>query len=185
MDDLCQGVRERRGVALMGKPRLLVVGAGGYGHSIAEAAELSGLFKVVGFLDDSQSTGATVLQPTVLGSVASMANHLSACDLAIVATGNNAVSEKLIMQLTDAGFQLAKVIHPRAVVSPSALVGLGSAIMAGAIVGTEAYLGVGTIVNCGAVLDHRAKVEDFGHLCVNVSMAGGTFLGRGVWMLAG
>jgi hypothetical protein len=33
----------------MAKTRLLVVGAGGHGRSVAEAAELSGQFAVVGF----------------------------------------------------------------------------------------------------------------------------------------
>ena len=35
------------------KIRLLVVGAGGHGRSVVEAAELSGQFEVVGLLDDS------------------------------------------------------------------------------------------------------------------------------------
>jgi UDP-3-O-[3-hydroxymyristoyl] glucosamine N-acyltransferase len=103
----------------------------------------------------------------------------------IVAVGNNAVREKLTQRLVNAGFAIATVIHPRAFVSPSAMVGSGSAVMAGAIVGTQARLGLGSIVNCGAVVDHHARVEDFGHLGVNASMAGGTLLGRGAWMQAG
>ena len=63
--------------------------------------------------------------------------------------------------------------------------GHGTAIMAGAIVGTEARLGGGAIVNCGAVVDHHATVEDFGHLGVNASMAGGMVLGRCAWLQAG
>lgn len=85
----------------------------------------------------------------------------------------------------DIAYAMATAVHPRAFVSPSAVVGQGSAIMAGAIVGTEASLGVGTIVNCGAVVDHHATIEDFGHLGVNASMAGGTVLGRGAWMQVG
>ena len=57
--------------------------------------------------------------------------------------------------------------------------------MAGAIVGTQARLGLGSIVNCGAVVDHHARVEDFGHLGVKASMSGGTLLARGAWMQAG
>ena len=34
----------------MPKTRLLIIGAGGHGASVAEAAELSGFFDVVGFL---------------------------------------------------------------------------------------------------------------------------------------
>ncbi len=169
----------------MNKTRLLVVGAGGHGRSVAEAAELSGQFEVAGFLDDSLPAGETVLGVPVLGPVASMADHRATADQTIVAIGNNTVREKLMHQLAEAGFEWATVVHPRAIVSPSAVLGKGSAAMAGAIVGTEARLGVGSIVNCGAVVDHHATVEDFGHLGVNASMAGGTVLGRGAWMQAG
>jgi len=169
----------------MAKIRLLVVGAGGHGRSVAEAAELSGQFDLVGFLDDSLTAGDTALGVPVLGPVASMDDHRAVATQAIVAIGNNAVREKLMQQLTAAGFEWATVVHPRAIVSPSAVLGAGSAVMAGAILGTEARLGVGAIVNCGAVVDHHATVEDFGHLGVNASMAGGTVLGRGAWMQAG
>lgn len=185
MAHLLESGAARWGIALMGKIRLLVVGAGGHGRSVAEVAKLSGQFEVVGFLDDTLPEGQIVCGLPVLGPVAGMAEHRTIVDQAIVAIGNNAVREKLMQQLTLAGFELATVVHPRAIVSPSALLGAGSAVMAGAIVGTEAHLGVGVIVNCGAVVDHHATVEDVGHLGVNSSMAGGTILGHAAWLQAG
>lgn len=89
----------------MAKTRLLVVGAGGHGRSMAEAAELTGQFEVVGFLDDSLPAGETVLGVSVLGLVVSMAQHRAATDQAIVAIGNNAVREKLMQQLAAEGFE--------------------------------------------------------------------------------
>jgi sugar O-acyltransferase (sialic acid O-acetyltransferase NeuD family) len=167
------------------KTKLLVLGAGGHGRSVAESAELSGQFEVVGYLDDALPVGERVFGSNVLGPFASIADHCSVADHAIVAIGNNALREKLLQQLTQAGYAMVTVVHPRAFVPPSAVVGQGSAIMAGAIVGSEARLGVGCIVNCGAVVDHHATVEDFGHLGVNASMAGGSLLGRSAWMQAG
>ena len=175
----------------MSKTRLLIIGAGGHGTSVAEAAELSGMFEVVGFLDDALPVDKTVLNGSVLGTIGGLSNfdrlnrYRAVCDQVIVAVGNNTVREKITQQLVDAGFDIATVIHPRAFVSPSAVVGSGAAVMAGAIVGTEARLGLGSIVNCGAVVDHHARVEDFAHLGVNASMAGGTLLARGAWMQAG
>lgn len=169
----------------MRRVRLLVVGAGGHGRSVAEAAELTGSFEVVGFLDDAKSEGAQVLGLRVFGPVDSMARQGQLCDKAIVAIGNNRVRQGVTSKLLQNGFEMATVIHPRSFVSPSALVGVGTAIMAGAIVGTLARLGAGVIVNCGAVVDHDAVVEDFGHLGVNASMAGGTILGQGAWIQAG
>jgi UDP-3-O-[3-hydroxymyristoyl] glucosamine N-acyltransferase len=152
---------------------------------VAKAAELSGKFAVVGSLDDGLPVGTTPLNAVVLESIASMSQHLAASDQAIVAIGKNGLLEKIFQQLAEAYFEFATVVHPRAIVSPSAVQGAWSAVMAGAVLSTEASLGVSTIVNCGAVVNHQAKVEDYGHLGVNASMAAGTVLGRNAWMQAG
>ena len=138
-----------------------------------------------GVLDDGLPVGTTALNAVVLGAIASMSQHLAACDRAIVAIGNNALRERIFQQLAEACSEFATVVHPRAIVSPSAILGAGSAVIAVAVLGIETSLGVGTTVNCGAVVDHQAKVEDYGYLGVNASMAGGTVLGRNAWMQAG
>lgn len=53
----------------MTKSRLLMVCAGGHPRSLAEAAELSGQFEVVGFLDDSLSADEAVSGVSILGSL--------------------------------------------------------------------------------------------------------------------
>lgn len=165
--------------------RLLIVGAGGHGRSVAEAAMLSGQYVLAGFVDDGMAVGSPMWQTSVLGGTADLKAYAALCDKVVVAIGNNALRESLVTQLMGLGFELTTVIHPKAIVSPSAVIGQGCAIMAGAIVGTEAQLGLGVIVNCGSVVDHHAQVHDFGHLGVNACMAGGAVLGRGAWIQAG
>ena len=165
--------------------RLIIVGAGGHGRSVAEAALASGAFEITGFLDDTFPDLTHVWDFPVLGSVADIHRFHDSADGWIVAIGNNRLREELCRQLLASGLDLATVVHPKALVSPRATIGKGSAIMMGAIVGTEAQLGVGSIVNCGAVADHHCRVEDFGHLGVNAAMAGSSILGYGSWMQAG
>lgn len=165
--------------------RLLIIGGGGHGRSVAEAATLSGQYEVVGFVDDSLKAGDLIFNLPVLGAINKLTVYSHLCDKVIVAIGNNTLRESLTTQLFRDGFKLAVVIHPKAIVSPTALIALGCVVMAGAIVGTEAHLGVGVIVNCGAVIDHHAKVGDFGHLGVSACMAGGSRLGRKALMQAG
>ena len=192
MADLCEGAAARRGISLTGvdvemtKPRLLVVGAGGHGRSVAEAVLMLGDFDLVGFLDDGAfASGGDVWGLPVLGPANAFADYAALVSHAVVAIGNNALRQKMCAQLQAAGFALARVVHPRAIVSPRAQLAEGVAVMAGAIVGTEAVLGQGVIVNCGAVVDHHAQVHDFGHLGVNACMAGGSVLGSLAWMQAG
>jgi sugar O-acyltransferase (sialic acid O-acetyltransferase NeuD family) len=172
--------------AVVAKPRLLIVGAGGHGRSVTEAVLMSGDFELVGFLDDGAfASVGDVWGLPVFGPAKRFAEYAAVASHALVAIGNNSLRKKLSGQLQAAGFALASVIHPRAIVSPRARLGEGVAVMAGAIVGTEALLGLGVIVNCGAVVDHHAQVHDFGHLGVNACMAGGSVLGALAWMQAG
>ena len=165
--------------------RLLIVGAGGHGRSVAEAVVAAGEFAVLGFLDDAFPELDQIGEIPVLGKVADLACFRDLTNHAFVAIGNNVLRQKVAAELRNAGFILASVTHPRAIVSPSAIIGAGSAVMAGAIVGTEAVLGEGVIVNCAAVVDHHCRVRDFGHLGVNAAMAGGSVLGVAAWMQGG
>lgn len=165
--------------------KLLVVGAGGHGRSVAESVLLSARFKLAGFVDDSWQTLPVIWGYPLLGGMDSLASLRPLADVAIVAIGNNVLRRQLQENLISLGFELATVIHPTALVSPSAVIGSGCAVMAGAIVGTEARLGSGVIVNCGAIVDHHCVVEDYGHLGVNAAMAGGAMLGSAAWMQAG
>lgn len=167
------------------KQLLLIVGAGGHGRSVAEAALLSGEFAVTGFLDDAYPEVARIWDIPVLGKIVDLAQWRGTADFVFVAIGNNVFRQQITRELRGAGFSLASIIHPKAIVSPSALIGDGVAIMAGAIVGTEARLGEGVIVNCAAVIDHHCRVGDFGHLGVGAVMAGGAVLGAAGWMQAG
>jgi len=164
---------------------LLIVGAGGHGRAVAEAALTGSDWSLAGFVDDGWPGLKEVWGHPVIGSTAELAACRGRAGFAIVAIGNNAVREALHRRLGDAGFELATVIHPKALVSPRATLGPGCAVMAGAIVGTEAALGQGAIVNCGAIVDHHCRVGDFGHLGTGACMAGGAVLGRGAWMQAG
>lgn len=165
--------------------KLLIVGAGGHGRSVAEAVIAADKFELVGFVDDAQPCLDSVWGKPVFGTAADLHLYRAHAQIAIVAIGNNTLRETLTNKLEKAGFDLATIIHPRAIVSPSAVLGAGSTILAGAIIGTEAKLGRGVIVNCGAVVDHHAHVDDFGHLGVHACMAGGARLGHGAWLQAG
>ena len=165
--------------------KLLIVGAGGHGRSVAEAVLAGGCFSLTGFLDDAYPQLARVWDIPVLGPANDFGRWRETADCAVVAIGNNTVRETITEYLRMAGFDISVVIHPRALVSPSAVIGAGSVVMAGAVVGTDAHLGEGAIANFGAVIDHDCRVGNYGHLGVNAAMAGGSVLGAFAFMQAG
>lgn len=166
---------------------LIIIGAGGHGRSVAEAviSNPESEFKLVGFIDDSWPNNQFIWDFSILGDTSDLNVYLPQANNVIVAIGNNKLRAELQERVLKAGFRLATIKHSRAIVSPSAIIGAGGAIMAGAIVGTEAQLGSGAIVNAGAVVDHHCQVGDYGHLGVGAAMAGGAKLGAGAWLQAG
>ncbi len=167
--------------------RIVVVGAGGHGKSVADSLLLQDEYELVGFLDDAYPAVADVWSFPVLGKVTAEALQLLKVNVSnvVVAIGNNELREKMFKLLIGLGFKMPSVVRPNAFVSPRAILGNGCMVMANAVIGTEARLGEGVIVNSGAIVDHHAVVDDFGHLGVNASMAGGAYLGRSAWAQAG
>lgn len=164
---------------------LLILGAGGHGRSVAEAALLSKEWDKVVFLDDAWPDVTEALGCKVLGKVVDIFSIADQCEGAIAAVGNNAVREQWIAILEQAGVDLVSVAHPRAWVSPSAKVGAGTAVMAGAVVGTLSEVGRGVIINANATVDHDVVMEDLSHIGVGVQLAGGVRVGARAWLQAG
>ena len=162
---------------------LLVLGAGGHGKAVAEAALLSGEWQRVCFIDDRWPALQMCLNLPVLRDLQGLA--AVAADAAIAAVGNNALRQQWSALIRACGLELATVIHPRACVSTTAMVGAGSVIMAQAVVGVDVQLGEGVIVNACAVVDHDACLGPYAHLGVGVSLAGGVQVGAHAWLQAG
>ena len=85
----------------------------------------------------------------------------------------------LIRQVAESGLALASVIHPSAVISPSARLGAGLLIAPGVIVGPAATVGDHVIINSAATIDHDTVLEDNVVLGPAVHLAGGVTVGSG------
>lgn len=165
---------------------LWVIGAGGHGRAVAEAAQLGGWQKL-SFIDDVANTAAVseIDGWPVVGPTDRMADFLDADARCVVAIGNQGVRARLAEQVLSLGAKLESIIHPAAWVSPKATVAKGCVVMAGAVVGTYARLGQACIVNANATVDHDAVLEDYAHLGVGVQLAGGVVVKDRAWLQAG
>ena len=100
----------------------------------------------------------------------------------IISIGSNKV-RKLISERY--GCEYAKAIHPNAIISPSAVIGIGSVVMHGAIVQSDAMIGCHCIVNTGASVDHECRIEDYVHISPHATLCGNVHVGEGSWIGAG
>ncbi|WHI52444.1 acetyltransferase [Microbulbifer sp. MLAF003] len=167
------------------KKTLLILGAGGHGKAVAEAAMLSGEWQRVCFADDRWPELKESFNCPVIANSFTLAEVAGTVDAAIAAVGNNVLREQWLATLQREGFPVATVVHPSASVSASAVLGAGSTIMALAMVGVDARIDCGAIVNAHATVDHDACLGEFAHLGVGVHIAGGVQVGAKAWLQAG
>jgi acetyltransferase EpsM len=168
--------------------KLVIIGAGGHGQVVADAAIAAG-FEVLGFLDDDRSLlGRELLGVNVLGPIEAAHDMDTSC---VVAIGDNRCRKRVVDLLGLPAQRYAAVIHPRATVSPYAEILPGAMVLAGAIVGPQAVVGHHSIINHASSIDHHDIVGAFVHIAPgchaggNVHVGDGAFLGIGVSVVPG
>ena len=136
---------------------LLILGAGGFGHMIQETALMLG-YEKASFLDDA------VKETDVIGKCCDYESFLQEYDTAVAALGDNNMRLHWTEKLMEAGYQVPAIIHPSAVVSPSAVIGNGSFIMQNAVINTHTTVEHGVLINSGAVVDHDSFIGRGAHI---------------------
>jgi sugar O-acyltransferase (sialic acid O-acetyltransferase NeuD family) len=171
---------------------LIIVGAGGHGRVVAEIAAAAGR-KVIGFLDAAKPATDPVNGIPVLGKSLGeiRTSHPPARTDVFIAVGENRRRQALFEGALALGYEVPALIHPGAIVSPSATVGLGTVLMAGAIVNANTSIGRYCIINTAASLDHDNRLEDGVQICPGVRSAGTVrfgalaFVGTGATIIPG
>lgn len=175
----------------MSAAMLWILGAGGHGRVVADAAALSGRFSEIAFFDnrvaadgparrvgrfawrgDSEAFFAAT-QPGGEGA-ARIERH--------IAIGANARRGELAAQCEALGLVLATVVHPAAVVSADAVLAPGCFVAATAVVATGARIGLAGIVNHGASVDHDGELGRAVHIGPGARLGGNVHVGDEAWI---
>lgn len=160
---------------------LYIVGAGGHGRVVADIAWLNG-YDDIQFLDDAEHPD--LKGRYVWAGTTQLLSQLPPGNV-FIAVGDDYVRERLCRQAEALGWQLPNLVHPKAVVADSAVLGKGIVVMAGAVLNPDAVVEDGCIVNTGATVDHDDYIGAFSHISVGAHLAGTVQVGRHVWIGAG
>ncbi|CAN5221305.1 acetyltransferase [soil metagenome] len=95
----------------------------------------------------------------------------------VIAIGNNKIRKKIALAF--GGKFHPALVHPTATLSPSALNGEGTVVMANATINSEAQVGMHCIINTGAIVEHDCIIDDFVHISPNAAIAGEVRVGKG------
>lgn len=140
--------------------RLVILGAGGYGRTVADVAHQLGYTTIV--LDDADPAHP----------LTTFSSYIDENTSFIPAFGNNAFRLEWINRIEESRGQLVTLIHPTAYVSPTATINQGTVILPHAIVNTNVVVGKGCIINLGAIVDHGCVLEEGVHICISAIVKG-------------
>jgi sugar O-acyltransferase (sialic acid O-acetyltransferase NeuD family) len=163
-----------------------IIGAGAQGRIIAETWRAQDPQRVLSFLDDAAALRGQCVQGI---RVTAGVDALASLDLAdsgvVLAIGDNGRRLELARRWDARGVPWASVVHPSAVLMPSAEVGGGTVVFAQAVVNSGARVGRHVIINSAAIVEHDTVVEDGVSLSPGVCMGGRVHLERGAFIGAG
>jgi UDP-N-acetylbacillosamine N-acetyltransferase len=184
-------VIERRILARV-QSELIIWGASGHARVVADIVRCENRYSIAGFLDDlhPERAGETFEGAPIRGGreqlvgggrLARLAGGTPA-PLVIIAFGDCAARLEAARFVAAKGLELAKAIHPSAVIAASARIGAGSVVAANAVVNPGAVVGANAIINTAASVDHDCVIGDGAHICPGVRLAGNVRVGEASWI---
>lgn len=156
---------------------IIIFGGGGQGKTLIDLLCTLPAYHIVGIVDDGLSPGSRVMDVPVLGG-ASILNDLrtqgvSLAMNAVGGIGSVDVRLKVFDLLITAGFSFPTLVHPSAVIEPSARIEDGVQVLPLTYIGSDSQVGFGTLINSHVVVSHDCKLGRVVHLSPGALLAGG------------
>lgn len=148
-------------------PKLLLWGAGAHGRVILDLAKACG-YREVAFADDRPAAEAVCGSPVLRADDERMREYKHF----IIAIGDNRERARCFESALRRGLEAAVLIHPSAVISPSAVIGLGTMVLPLVVVGGGVSIGENCILNTACVVDHDSEVRDHVHISPGAIIGG-------------
>ncbi len=169
---------------------IIIIGAGGHAKVCIELLQAMGesIAYCIGTEDSpDRCLGFSVLK----GDKHLVGLYQQGYRRAFIAVGSNKLREELAAKVLSNGYEMVNAISPHAVISSTARLGIGIAIMAGVVINADTIIKDFTIINTGATVDHDCYVGKLVHIAPQSSLAGNvivgdySFLGSGCCIIPG
>ena len=147
---------------------IAVAGASGHAKVIIDIIEKQGIHSIVGLIDSYKEPGTERFGYKVLGHESRIGEFIERLDIegGIVAIGDNrtrgVVVERILRYAPE--FRFISAIHPSANIAGGAIVGRGTAIMAGVSVNCDTRVGDHCILNTHSCVDYENRIGDYATL---------------------
>ena len=168
----------------MSEKRILILGASGHAAVVAELIQMLDEFELIGFVDDVLK--GQLLGLPIVGAIKDLAALCSDYNVQALALGigdnfqRHAIFKEWMHALDS--IEWPALVHPRALVSPSVKIGVGSQCLAFSSIGTNAQIGDACLVNTAAVVEHDGVLGPGASLGPSAVCGGNSSLGENSYL---
>jgi sugar O-acyltransferase (sialic acid O-acetyltransferase NeuD family) len=162
--------------------RVLLVGAASFAEEVTDLAAMAGM-DVVAWIEGLDRDRADLHHDPPILWVDDQAAFEP--DLAILPAIGSVLRMGIVRRLVGEGRRLATLVHPSAVVSPSATLEPGCVVWPLVVVGAHSRIGEGTVLNRGALIGHHTEIGRYSFVGPGANVAGKVDLGEQVYVGAG
>ena len=164
--------------------KIIIVGSGGHAAELRDYinhnnnARPSDRIEVIGYIDDDKSTYEHYEFPEpYLGTIQAHEVHYDVKYLMGIA--NLEYRKQIIESLLEDGAEFRGLIHPTAIISPSAEIDLTTVISHNASVGAKSKIGKFNMLNSRCTIGHDTFIGDYNFISPQVAISGNTCIGDG------
>ena len=160
---------------------LAILGTGVFAEEVADLVGQTGEHELVAFVEnwDRERAGRTLAGRPVIW-VDELAEH--AGDWSAVCAIGSPERRGYVEQVAGLGIAFATVVHPTAVVAPSARLGAGCIVSPGVVVGAHTAIGEHVILNRGVLVGHHTQIGSCVTLSPAANVAGCVQIGDGAYV---
>ncbi len=90
----------------------------------------------------------------------------------------SSVRPNIFRKMKNKGYTFANCIHPKSIISLTAILAEGVQLMAGAIIQAHVQIGENTIINTGAIIEHDCLIGAHVHIAPGTTLSGGVIIGN-------
>ncbi len=163
----------------MNKP-IIIIGNGGHALVLAEILLLNHR-EILGYTAPYKGSNSFGLH--YLGTDEVISTYDSTQIELVLGVGSiqpNNIRMKIFQQFKERGYCFANCIHPKTILSSTAIIQEGAQIMAGVIIQPLVKIHQNVIVNTGVQIDHECEIFEHVHLAPGTVLSGNVQIGKNV-----
>jgi acetyltransferase EpsM len=171
------------------KMKICIIGQGGHSKVIIDIINSLNEYDIIAHIDDKFSAiekkGSIIYGPISLSKQLAKDAEVKF----IIAIGDNKIRKGIAEKLNLKVDKFATLIHPSAIISPSAHIGFGTVIMPLVVVNAYSFIGNHVILNTSSVIEHDNQISNYVHISPNSTLTGlvkvkeGTHIGASVTVI--